>query len=155
MVFLRDLYQVRVEVDDTLECSEVLIRATTLENGIKIADYLSKYKEQYFFQLPIKQEDSVFLLEKEAIIFAEVCQKELTIVTLEGKWCTKMALSHLLAELPEDQFLQISKSSIVNLQKIHKLELSFSGNLTAFLTNGIKVQVARRYVKELKKRLGI
>lgn len=152
---LEKVFQVKLEVDDKLSISQIQVYATNLETGIKIVDYLSAYEEMNTGQLAVKQEDSILLLNKKEVIYAEIYQKELTIFTKDKQIKMKQPLSHLLSELPKDQFMQISKSGVVRLNQIQKLELSFSGNLTAFLTNGIKVQVARRYVKELKKRLGI
>lgn len=152
---LEKVFQVKLEVDDKLSISQIQVYATNLETGIKIVDYLSAYEEMNTGQLAVKQEDSILLLNKKEVIYAEIYQKELTIFTKDKQIKMKQPLSHLLSELPKDQFMQISKSGVVRLNQIQKLELSFSGNLTAFLTNGIKVQVARRYVKELKKRLRI
>lgn len=152
---LEKIFRVKLEVDDKLLISEVKVYATSLETGIKIVDYLSAYEEASTSQLAIKQEDSILLLDKKEVIYAEIYQKELTIFTKGKQVKVKQPLSHLLSELPKEQYMQISKSGVVRLDQIQKLELSFSGNLTAVLSNGMKVQVARRYVKELKQRLRI
>lgn len=152
---LEKIFRVKLEVDDKLLISEVKVYATSLETGIKIVDYLSAYEEADTSQLAIKQEDSILLLDKKEVIYAEIYQKELTIFTKDKQVKVKQSLSHLLSELPKEQYMQISKSGVVRLDQIQKLELSFSGNLTAVLSNGMKVQVARRYVKELKQRLRI
>uniref|UniRef100_UPI00359CA208 LytTR family DNA-binding domain-containing protein n=1 Tax=Nosocomiicoccus ampullae TaxID=489910 RepID=UPI00359CA208 len=52
-------------------------------------------------------------------------------------------------------FMQVSKSELLNIQMIKKVEPSFSGNLIAVMSNGQKVNISRRFVSILKERLGI
>ncbi len=51
--------------------------------------------------------------------------------------------------------MQVSKSELLNIQMIKKVEPSFSGNLIAVMSNGQKVNISRRFVSILKERLGI
>jgi len=60
-----------------------------------------------------------------------------------------------LEELALKDFLRISKSVIVNVNKIKTLIPSLSGNAEAILTNNERVVISRRYVNELKKSLGM
>jgi len=60
-----------------------------------------------------------------------------------------------LEDLAINDFLRISKSSIINLSKIKTLIPSLSGNAEAVLTNKERVAISRRYVNELKKNLGL
>jgi len=54
-----------------------------------------------------------------------------------------------------DDFLRISKSTIINLSKIKTLTPSMSGRLEALLHNGEIVVISRQYVSALKKKLGV
>lgn len=60
-----------------------------------------------------------------------------------------------LDELNSNTFMQVSKSELLNIQMIKKVEPSFSGNLIAVMSNGQKVNISRRFVSILKERLGI
>jgi len=60
-----------------------------------------------------------------------------------------------LEELKINDFLRISKSTIVNLSKIKSLIPSISGRLEAVLINKERVVISRQYVSALKKNLGI
>ncbi|GCF93243.1 hypothetical protein NRIC_11340 [Enterococcus florum] len=106
-------------------------------------------------KLIVKIKDEILLLKKDEIVYAEVFNKMLTLHTTTHTHTFRQSLTSLKEELSADQFLQISKSAMVNIRKISKLEIAFSGNLYAHLSNGMKVVVSRRFVEELKKRLSI
>ena len=52
-------------------------------------------------------------------------------------------------------FMRISKSIIVNLQKIKNVEAVFSGMLLLHMKNGSKEYVSRTYLPKMKEFLGI
>ena len=60
-----------------------------------------------------------------------------------------------IEELELNEFLRISKSTILNLKKIDHLKPALSGRLEATLTNGEKVLISRSYVKTLKTAFGV
>ena len=49
----------------------------------------------------------------------------------------------------------ISRGAIVNNHFIDHLEIINTGNIDALLENGLRVQVSRRRIKDLKERLGL
>ena len=53
------------------------------------------------------------------------------------------------------QFMQISKSTLVNLSYMDSVESGFSGTLLLKLKNGCKDYVSRRYLPQFKKYLGL
>nr|WP_280924742.1 LytTR family DNA-binding domain-containing protein [Bifidobacterium sp. ESL0745] len=67
---------------------------------------------------------------------------------------TRDRLQHVMESLPSSDFVQISKQVAINLRHLKSLEASYSGNMTAKLTDGIDETVSRRYVADLKKALG-
>lgn len=52
-------------------------------------------------------------------------------------------------------FIRISKSMILNLNKVERFVPSLGGRIEAVLKNGEKAVISRQYVPEVKKRLGI
>lgn len=68
---------------------------------------------------------------------------------------SKQKLYELEELLTSCDFLRISKSVIVNLNRIRSLNPALSGRFEATLDNGEKVIISRQYMGDLKKRLGI
>ena len=75
---------------------------------------------------------------------------------LFGK-CSKYRSRKRLYELEKQlgkQFMQISKSTLVNLSYLDSIEAGFNGTLLLKLKNGCKDYVSRKYLPEFKKYLG-
>lgn len=60
-----------------------------------------------------------------------------------------------LAEQLGEQFMQISKTTLVNLSYLDSVEAGFSGTLLLKLRNNCKDYVSRRYLSDFKKYLGL
>ena len=76
---------------------------------------------------------------------------------LFGK-CSKYRSRKRLYELEKqlgNQFMQISKSTLVNLSYLESIEAGFNGTLLLKLKNGCKDYVSRKYLPEFKKYLGL
>ena len=52
-------------------------------------------------------------------------------------------------------YIRISKSSIVNLNKIKSIRPDFGGKILATMENKEKIYISRQYVQNFKKKLGI
>ena len=61
-------------------------------------------------------------------------------------------LEELLSPL---DFVRCSKSLVVNMEKIDYLSPLFSGKLEAHLKNGEKLVISRKYVQNLRAKLGV
>ncbi|YAB14787.1 LytTR family DNA-binding domain-containing protein [Lactiplantibacillus plantarum] len=57
--------------------------------------------------------------------------------------------------MANSDFVQVSKHAVLNLNHLITLSDSFSGNMTARLTNQVKTEVSRKYVKSLMTSLGV
>ena len=63
-------------------------------------------------------------------------------------------LAALNARLPEEQFIRISRSLIVNIDRIRELQPLFHGEYAVILQNGTKLTLSRTYRHQLE-RLGV
>ncbi|PNZ77547.1 lytTr DNA-binding domain protein [Staphylococcus microti] len=151
---MKEQLNVHLNVDTAMTKTDVTVNTFDQEVGLNLVKHIQQY-EIPRNKIGIKTADGVYLIVKSHIIFAEIFDKELTVVTTDGTYQTRMTLRRLQEALPDHQFIQISKSSIVNIEYITKVAPSFSGNLYATLSNRKKVTISRRYVKNLTKSLGI
>lgn len=151
---MKDKFNVHLQIDASTTITDVTINTYEQEIGNNLLKYIQQY-ETPNGKIGIKTSQGVYLITKTDIIFAEVFDKQLTIATTEETYTTRMSLNALQQSLPENKFVQITKSSIVNIEHITKVSPSFSGNLYATLINNQKVTISRRYVKNLTQILGI
>ena len=147
--------QVRFEEDSRISTDnpEVIIRAEELRGQAKeVLAYVERF--QSVSVLPIKSDGELIMVPLEDVILADIQKTTLLIYTVAGVYQTTETLTHFYQRVGRD-FLQISKHAIINIHHLNSLSDSFSGNLTAKLTNDLKTEVSRRYVKSLMNYLGI
>lgn len=88
-------------------------------------------------------------------IYAIQIENEKTMIcTQNQKYVYRGRLYQVQSVLPND-FIMISRGTIVNYHFIDHLEIVNTGNIDALLENGLRVQVSRRRIKDLKERLGL
>lgn len=141
-------------LDHSLPDDVVKIYSKDAQLGARILSYIDHFTTD-LENLVIRSEDGVIIIKKMDIVSAEIYDKSLTIYTKEDEIKTSKTLSALMKELDSKTFLQVSKSEMLNIHMIKRVEPSFSGNLVARMTYGDKVIISRRYVSKLKERLGI
>lgn len=73
--------------------------------------------------------------------------------TTDGDLTLPRTMYSLEEELPEDMFFRISRSEIINIRRIRKLDMSFAGTIKVIMNDGYETYVSRRNVTGLKKLL--
>ena len=71
----------------------------------------------------------------------------------DGRFNISKKLYELEEMLPKTGFVRISKSEIINIRKIGKLDMSLTGTIRIIMKNGYSAYVSRRNVARLKKML--
>jgi two-component system, LytTR family, response regulator len=66
----------------------------------------------------------------------------------------RRTLLELERDLDKDKFMRIHRSIIVNLERIHKLELKEGGDYEVVLQSGDRLRLSRRFRKPLLDRMG-
>ena len=59
-------------------------------------------------------------------------------------------LANLESRLPADKFIRISRSAIVNLDRVKQMEPLFYGDLTVLLHDGSRLNLSRNYRHRLE-----
>lgn len=90
----------------------------------------------------------------EDIFAIQTNGRKLDVSTINDHYIYRKQLSVLKDELSED-FIEASQSAVFNFQHIDHLELQDNGTIDVILKNQQRVPIARRKIKNLKKRLGI
>ncbi len=99
------------------------------------------------------EKDIIILLPKE-IYMVRVEKGDTVIYGKDRSYRSRKRLYELGQQLGK-QFMQISKSTLVNLSYMDSVESGFSGTLLLKLKNGCKDYVSRRYLPQFKKYLGL
>ncbi len=134
------------------EEDEIIIRCHVVDDDLMHLIY--NFKDHKEGITAYQQREIVKLSPKDIFYFESVdnrvfacCEKQVYEVKLK-LYEVEEALSH-------KDFIRISKSVIVNLDKIKSVVPMFNCRLEAHLQNEEKIIISRQYVPKLKKSLGI
>ncbi|OFI49440.1 hypothetical protein BG261_02360 [Floricoccus tropicus] len=100
-------------------------------------------------------DDKIFIFEPEEIIRIYSESRKVLVETLDSKIYKLKIPLYEVEEVFQEEFIRISKSELVNFFQLQQLEQAFNGQIKLTLKNGQTAYVSRRFVKELKRRLGI
>ena len=120
----------------------------------KLLAYISKFDKQERSLLPIKTSDRIVTIKMNTLIKIEVQATSLTYYTTAEVVKTTGRLYQVL-EVLNDDFVQVSRHSIINLNYLESIENGFAGNMIVMLANNLKTDVTRKYLPELEKELGL
>ena len=138
--------------EDQIEVKVISARQTTNVNNL--LSYIKNFDKKVDSLLPVKTEDRILTIKIEEIIKVEVEKTELSFYTTNSVIKTNGRLYQILEKLNND-FVQVSKHGIINLNYLESLEAAFTGNMIAKLDFKQKTDVSRRYLPELEKKLGV
>lgn len=102
----------------------------------------------------LKNEEDIVILKPDEIYMVKVENGDTVIYAKDRQYRSRKRLYELAEQLGK-QFMQISKSTIINLSYMDSIEPGFSGTLLLKLKNGCKDYVSRTYLPEFKKYLGL
>lgn len=145
--------KVDIIIDETLEETQVKIFAKGYSKEVEtIKDLLA---DRIIDKIVAFRDKEVFILSHEEIIRLFAQDKRVFIKTKNGTFSSRLTISELENRLGKKKFIKISRSDIVNLDFVKKLDLSFTGTIAVELTNGDVVYVSRRNLKEFRRVLGL
>ena len=99
-------------------------------------------------------EKDIIVLKPMEIYMVRVEDGDTIIYGEKKKYRSRKRLYELANQLGK-QFMQISKTTLINLSYMDCIEPGFSGTLLLKLKNGSKDYVSRKYLPDFKKYLGL
>ena len=102
----------------------------------------------------LQNEEDIIVLQPKDIFMVRVEDGDTIIYGARQKYRSRKRLYELADQLGK-QFMQISKTTLINLSYMDSIEPGFSGTLLLKLKNGNKDYVSRKYLPEFKKYLGL
>ena len=102
----------------------------------------------------LANEEDIVVLKSDEIYMVRVEDKDTIIYTDRNRYRSRKRLYEVGQQLGT-KFMQISKTTLINMSYMDSIEPGFSGTLLLKLRNGCKDYVSRKYLPEFKKCLGI
>lgn len=143
--------KVRIDIDDSLEQIEVVIRTKQLSPEIEALQRLISQSDKP--PLTFYKGTSEYFLSLETILFFETDGNNIFAHTKDKAYEVKLKLYELEEYLPA-YFCRVAKSTIANVRPIYSLDKSFSGTShIRFYDTHKQVHVSRHYYRLLKEKL--
>ncbi|MBR0127345.1 MAG: LytTR family transcriptional regulator [Firmicutes bacterium] len=102
----------------------------------------------------LQNEEDLVVLKASDIYMVRVEGGDMIIYGESNQYRSRKRL-YELAEQLGSQFMQISKSTLVNLSYLDSIEPGFGGTMLLKLKNGCSDYVSRKYLPEFKRYLGL
>ncbi|MGF6376560.1 DNA-binding LytR/AlgR family response regulator [Clostridiales Family XIII bacterium PM5-7] len=99
--------------------------------------------------------EEIHRISLSEVYYFEAVEKKTFLYLEQEVYEIKERLYQIEEKYSDTDFVRISKSVIVNVNKIVSVSPELSGRLSAKLENGEKQQISRFYVNLLKQKLGL
>ncbi|NRT80193.1 LytTR family DNA-binding domain-containing protein [Clostridium beijerinckii] len=134
---------------------EVIFNVHNVQEKVTEAIELLTSSNEIIKHLLGRKEEKYYKVNVDEIFYIESIDRKVFIYTKTQTYEISEKLYILEEQLAGMNFIRISKSLLLNIDKIHSFYPKLSGNLEALLTNNEKVIISRRYVANLKNKLGM
>lgn len=124
------------------------------ERLAKMISELQPASQRPFDRLAIKSDGRVLLFKPEEIDWIEAADNYVNLHVGNESHLHRETMSALEARLPSKQFLRISRSTIVNVERIKELQPMFHGDYVVILKDGTRLSLSRGYREKLNQLLG-
>ena len=145
--------KVNLFVSKDIEESYADIHTSELSDNISKAISILE-SEDVNDMLAVKKGSDISLLESSDIYMFRVEEKQVKVYTENDEYVIKKPLYQVEDSLGND-FLRISKTTIVNFKKIERVAPSLRGMMFVQLKNGLKDNISRKYLPDFKQALNL
>jgi len=144
--------KVTIIEDPNIKETEISIVCTKMSSEIN--DIISRISA-VGLTIAGKKEEETFLIPIEDIFYFESVDGKIFFYTENEIYEAVVKLYKIEEGLRNLQFSRISKTVIVNLDKLLSVKKAENSRLVATLVNRERLIVSRQYVSEIKKKLGV
>lgn len=146
--------KVRARIDKSFDAVEIQVCNHELNPQVKqLVEDISAFVNEGITGTDFRGEKIIIPTREILRIYTE--NQRVMVQDAKGIYSTQEKLYELENRLDEEQFFRISKSEIVNLKKIRRLDMSITGTIKVILSDGTETYTSRRNVTKLKQILGM
>ncbi len=113
-----------------------------------------KTEPKYLDRLAVKTEGRVLFFKTEDIDWIEAADNYVSIHIGAEEHLHRETMSSLETKLSPTRFIRISRSTIVNIERIKEMQPMFHGDYVVILKNGTRLNLSRNYREKLNHILG-
>jgi DNA-binding LytR/AlgR family response regulator len=141
---------IKLEEDLSQQEIEVLIRYAQLNKHVKRIISLLKSADN---KVKCSLNNNEVWINASAIYYIESVDKKTFVYCEKEVYRTELRLYQIVQELSETNFVQVSKSCVLNLNVLESIKPLLNSRLEATLSNGEHINITRKYIPNIKKAL--
>ncbi len=130
-----------------LEKPEVTITYREMTESVKRVSDFVRYVDQTIL---CRKENEEYTIPVSDIYYVESVDKKTFIYCEKEVFQSNYKLYELENMLPRVNFVRVSKSTILNIEKLKGVKTLVNSKLEAMLSNGESVCVTRKYLKDIR-----
>ncbi len=108
-------------------------------------------KDETINRIPVRSGSKIHVLKLEEVKFIEAQDDYIKIHSTKGAFLKQQTMKHMEQNLPDDVFVRIHRSYILNINFLNQLEIYDRYGYTAVTSDNSKLPVSRQGVNKLKK----
>jgi two-component system, LytTR family, response regulator len=130
------------------------VRAQTPDSFENVTSLLSDVRGKPVDRLMVKTTGRMLLIKVDDLDWLEASDNYVNLHVGNETHMMRETMNSLEQKLPGEKFMRISRSSIVNIERIKELQPMFHGEYVVILKNGTKLTLSRTYRDKLEKLMG-
>lgn len=112
-----------------------------------------QHKSRPLERIVVKSGSKIHIIPVQDIEQVEAQDDYVMLHTAQGRFMKKETMSTMEQNLPEEHFIRIHRSNIVNVSQIQRIEQYGKESYLLILKNGNQVNVSKSRIKDLKREL--
>lgn len=134
-------------VEDIKSTLQIVIKCKKIDDEIK---RLKNHIELFDKKLYAKKDNKMFFVNSSDILYFDSVDNRTFLYTEDDVMEIKQRLYELEVSFSDKDFVRISKSQIVNINKIRSLKPELNRTILATMSNGEQLYISRKYVKVIR-----
>lgn len=139
-------------IEQTEGLPQVIIKCRKIDDEVI---RLKKHIELFDKKLQAKKENELYFVPSSDVLYFESVDNRTFLYTEDNVLEVRQRLYELELILSDKDFIRISKSQIVNVNKIKALKPELNRTILATMCNGELLSISRKYVRAIRAMLSI
>lgn len=144
--------KIEIQFIDSNEEETLHLKVRELDDEVTKFINMLKVKDDYIFGT---KDEKRYKVKLNDIYYFEAVGNNIFVYTKENVYEVKEKLYQIEEKYQDLDFVRVSKSVIVSIDKVEAVAPGISGRFEAKLDNDERIIISRSYVKSLKNKLGI
>ncbi len=144
---------IEIKIDKKIKENKIIVQVNEMTD--EISNIINLLKSTNNEKLKVYLDEELYFIDENDIETVYSSDGKVFVKANDKDYQSKMRLYELENILNKKTFLRISKSEIININKVKSINTNLIGTIIITFFNGNKTYSSRRYISKIKEFLGI